>query len=337
MIKIKIPEYTITLTDNNLKMLASLLKSHYRGEKLYIITDENVANLYKNKVSEVLSNFTCHFTIIPPGETSKSLTQYHCVVKKLLRAGMKRDDFIVALGGGVVGDLAGFVASTLFRGVKFAHVPTTLLAQVDSSIGGKVAIDLAEGKNLLGAFYNPTFVFIDTVFLNTLTERELRNGVAEMIKAGLIKDSSLYKKLKQQVPLDTSILAQAIEVKRHFILKDPFDQFERMLLNFGHTFGHAIEKVHHYQTYKHGEAISYGMLIALEIGIKLGLTPRPLYDEIKELLLSYNLVKEPFLQKEAYLTAISNDKKALSSGFHFILLKNIGEAIIHPLKVSDLA
>jgi 3-dehydroquinate synthase len=248
---------------------------------------------------------------------------------------MKRNHLLVALGGGVVGDLTGFVASTLFRGVSYIQIPTTLLAQVDSSIGGKVGIDLPQGKNLIGSFYDPKLVMIDPLFLSTLDQREYNNGLAEMIKVGLIGDKHLYQYLLSYDKVTEKEIAQAIAVKRDLVLIDPFDKKERMYLNFGHTFGHAIEKKHQYQTYKHGEAISYGMLIALEIGIRLGETKPELYEEVKELLKRLELVKEPLLNPLHYADAILTDKKYLSDGLNYIIVPRVGVAKIIKLKESD--
>lgn len=336
MIKKTMPTYNIILTNQNLEYLHDVLKKTYQQKPLFIITDKNVYDFYQQDLKQTLSSFTCHFIVVEPGERSKSLKTYHSVINSLMEKGIKRDHFILAFGGGVVGDLAGFVAATLFRGMRYAQVPTSLLAQVDSSIGGKVALDLEAGKNLVGAFYDPCFVFIDTHFLKTLPKREKNNGLAEIIKAGLIKDKALFDRLVKDPTIDETLMAKALDVKRDLVLKDPYDQADRMLLNFGHTFGHAIEKAHQYETYKHGEAISYGMLMALQTGMNLGITPKDIYPILKQLLLDFELITEPLLEAKDYLKYIKNDKKNLSDGIRFILLEAIGKATWQTLRACDL-
>ena len=329
------PEYDIFIEENGLLNLPKYIKDVYQYDDLYIVTDQNVYDLYQEKVSHILVDFKVFFVVVKPGEKSKSFDTYQKVISELVLKGMKRNHLMIALGGGVVGDLAGFVASTLYRGVPFIQIPTTLLSQVDSSIGGKVGIDLTEGKNLVGSFYNPLFVLIDASFLNTLSKREYANGLAEMIKAGLIGDKKLYHHLIEKETVNEEEITMAIQVKRGVVLLDPYDHKERMYLNFGHTFGHAIEKKHNYETYKHGEAVSYGMMMALEVGMKHHDTKQELYDEVKALLLSRGLIKEPLLKIEDYKDEIKNDKKNLPTGLHFIVVSKVGEAKIINLKESD--
>ncbi len=329
------PQYDIFIEKNGLLNLPKHIQDVYAYHDIYIVTDETVYGLYGEKVKNILVDHKVFFVVVQPGEKSKSLDVYHQVIKELVQKGMRRNHLLIALGGGVVGDLAGFVASTLFRGVPFIQIPTTLLSQVDSSIGGKVGIDLEEGKNLIGSFYNPLFVLIDSEFLSTLSEREYANGLAEMIKAGLIGDKKLYHHLLSHDKVTEEEITMAIQVKRAVVLIDPYDKKERMYLNFGHTFGHAIEKKNHYETYKHGEAISYGMLMALAIGVKHHETKQELYDEVKTLLLQRGLVKEPLLKIEDYKDEIHNDKKYLANGLSFIIVDRVGDAKIVQLKESD--
>lgn len=329
------PEYDIIIEKNGLLNLPKYIQSVYHYKEIYIVTDQTVYDLYSQKVKDILVDFEVSFVVVEPGEKSKSLQTYHKVIEKLIEKGIKRNHLLIALGGGVIGDLAGFVASTLYRGILFIQLPTTLLAQVDSSIGGKVGIDLVEGKNLIGSFYNPAFVLIDSEFLGTLSEKEYANGLAEMIKAGLIGDKRLYHHLLNHQIVTDEEITMAIQVKRAVVLIDPYDKKERMYLNFGHTFGHAIEKKHGYETYKHGEAISYGMLMALEIGMKHGETKQELYDEVKTLLLSKGLIKEPLLKIDDYKSEIVHDKKFLDNELHFIVVHKVGDAKIIHLKESD--
>ncbi len=331
----KIPMSNYDIVFAELNQFEAHIKSVYAYRKLFIVTDETVFSFYQNKVKEALSDFEVSFTVISPGETSKAYDTYVNVISDLINKGLKREHMIVALGGGVVGDLAGFVAATIYRGVPFIQIPTTLLAMADSSIGGKTGIDLDEGKNLVGAFYTPKIVLIDMNFLKTLSPAEYRNGMAEVIKAGLIGNKSLYVQVRRPVEINAAQLKEAILVKKAVVDIDPFDKKERMFLNFGHTFGHAIEKHFNYNRYKHGEAISYGMLIAIELGISLDITPSSLYDEVKGTLLAWQLINEPVLEKDRFTKYIKTDKKYTADGFHFILLKGIGKPVIKQLQVGE--
>jgi len=333
---LKMPNYDIFIEEDGLSHLAKHIKEVYPYDDLFVITDQNVFDLYNEKLIQALIGYKLSFVILPPGEKSKSLEVYHQAIQTLIEKGIKRNHLILAFGGGVIGDLAGFIASTLYRGISYIQIPTTLLAQVDSSIGGKVGIDLKEGKNLIGSFYDPKFVFIDPSFLKTLSKREYNNGLAEMIKAGLIGDKKLYAYLLEHDTVTETEITEAIQVKRNVVLIDPYDKKERMYLNFGHTFGHAIEKKHKYETYLHGEAISYGMLIALQIGIQIGETKEELYQEVKKLLLDRGLVKEPLLEMDEYRDEIIHDKKNLADGLHFIIVTKPGDVKTHKLKELDI-
>ncbi len=321
---IKVDDYEIALEENVLVKLNDLVGSVYPYQKVFIMTDENLFVLYKEKLKEHLSNYEVSFVVIPAGETSKSLSMYEKVVKELIKQGIRRNHLLIAFGGGVVGDLAGFVAGTLYRGIPFIQIPTSLLAMVDSSIGSKTGIDLKEGKNLLGVFKNPLMVIIDPVVLNTLPMVEYKNGLAEVLKAGIIKDVRLYEYLKTHDVLTLNEIVMAINVKKDIVLSDPFEQNERMMLNFGHTFGHAIER-HFDYAIKHGVAISYGMLMSLKEGTKRGITNETLFDEVKSILLRLDLVKEPLFEKEQFIHLIGSDKKQLADGLRFIFIKELGQ------------
>lgn len=334
--KLKMETYDIHVGQNSIHQLNVLIGEIYHHKDIFIVTDEHVDQLYHNLMHQILDAYHLHFVIIKPGETSKSFQTYLEVIDKLINLGIKRNHLIISLGGGVVGDLTGFVAATLYRGIDFIQVPTTLLSQVDSSIGSKVGIDLTQGKNLIGSFYDPKFVLIDPIFLETLDQREYLQGLAEMIKAGLIADKELFDFFKTHNKVTEKEILMALNVKRDVVLKDPYDQHERMILNFGHTFGHAIEKKFKYQTYKHGEAISYGMLIATHIGIKKGITPTYVYDEVKHVLETIGLIKKPYFDIESLKPFIHTDKKSMADVFHFICLKEIGQSVITNLKEGDL-
>lgn len=330
--KIETDQYNIYIYKNELKRLEKHIKKIYKGNDLFVITDSNVYKLYNKTLIDNLTSYNVKFVIA----NDKSLNTYDEVIHELLSKGIKRDSLIVSFGGGTVGDLAGFVASTLLRGINYVQIPTTLLAQVDSSIGGKTAIDLDEGKNLVGSFYNPKMVFIDTVFLETLTKQEYINGFAEAFKIAIIKDEELYNKLRSNSNLSSEDIKRAIELKYEVVKNDPFDRNERRILNFGHTYGHAIEQKTNYSQYKHGEAISYGMLMALELGVEKGITPLYLYEDIKMVLLKNELVIEPILERKLFTENIKHDKKSDRKGVNFIFLKDIGSTKIVNLQSDEL-
>lgn len=320
--------YPIFIEEGALKRLGATIRTFYDGAWVFVVSDRTVFGLYREALDDALSGYSVETVIVEPGERSKSLSTYEDVSCRLIEKGIRRDHLIIAFGGGVIGDLAGFVAATLYRGVRWVQVPTTLLAQVDSSIGSKVGINLSLGKNLLGAFHDPELVWIDPKLLDTLDDREYNNGLAEMIKAGLIGDPELYRRLRENERVGIEEIDRALAVKKRIVMEDPYEQGLRMTLNFGHTFGHAIERAHGYETYKHGEAISYGMLIALSIGVERSITPPTLYDEVKELLLARGLVRLPLLKKKDYVKAIRYDKKYRVDGLRFILIEDVGYAVI---------
>jgi 3-dehydroquinate synthase len=328
------PDYDIIIGHQEMDKIESYVKEFYDFKEVYILTDDHVFSLYKEKINDWFNAFDIKIVVIPFGETSKSYPIYLNAINDLIKQGIKRQHLLIALGGGVVGDLAGFIASTLYRGIPFMQIPTSLLAMVDSSIGGKVGIDLELGKNLIGSFYQPKKVIIDPNFLNTLPLEEYQNGMAEMIKSGLIGDKDLYTYFINHQTVTEKEIIQTIQVKRRVVLIDPFDKKERMFLNFGHSYGHAIEKKTKYEIYKHGQAISYGMLIALQKGISLNVTPKYLYDEVKQILLKNSLVKEPLLKAIDFEDELKYDKKNMADGYHFILIENVGKAVIKKIKLG---
>lgn len=328
------PTYDIIVGSNEMEKIESHIKDVYDYSQIFIVTDDHVFKHYATRINTWFKNFDYKVINVPHGEKSKSFDVYLKAIEDLINAGIKRGHLIIALGGGVVGDLTGFIASTIFRGVPFIQIPTSLLAMVDSSIGGKVGIDLDFGKNLIGSFYQPKKVIIDPEFLNTLPIDEYHNGMAEMIKSGLIGDKDLYQYFLTHQQITEKQIIQSIEVKRNVVLIDPYDLKERMFLNFGHSYGHAIEKKTNYEVYKHGEAISYGMLIALELGINMGITPRNLYQEVKEILLKNQLVKEPLLNKEDYEDELKYDKKNMADGYHFVFIEDIGHPVVKKVKIG---
>lgn len=320
------------------------IKENFSGDKVAIITDKTVDVLYGEQLKNILemSGFEVVKIAMEPGEKSKSFSTLPSIYEKLVELKIRRSDLIIALGGGVVGDLAGFVAATYLRGVDFIQIPTTLLAQVDSSVGGKVAVDLEEGKNLVGAFYHPKEVYIFSEFLNTLNDRVFSDGLSEVIKYGCIKDEHIFSMLQDAGDRNSlmenieEIIYKCCDIKSTIVEKDELDKGERMILNFGHTLGHAIEKYFSYDKYTHGEAVAIGMYKITKISEALGLTDEGTASKIKFILEKYNLPfeAEGIEYENEILKVISNDKKNLNKELNIILLNKIGEAYIKKDKVD---
>lgn len=337
--------YKIFIKPGIINNMGEEISKIYSGDKVALITDENVDRFYGNIVEKSLidMNFKVLKVVIKPGEESKSMDNLIELYNKLLDFKLNRGNLIIALGGGVIGDLVGFCAATLLRGIPFIQVPTSLLAQIDSSIGGKVAIDLPKGKNLVGSFYHPKAVYIDPEVLKTLEKRYVNDGLGEAIKYGLIKDKELFEKLEGIENHDElfedmgDIIYRCCNIKKQVVEKDEKDTGERMILNFGHTIGHAIEKLQNYEGVSHGEAVAIGMyLISLkceELNIcGVGVTSR-----IKKLLDKFNL---PYTlqgeSREDIIDAISVDKKTIGNFINLILIKDIGEVFIYKASHEEL-
>jgi len=282
---------------------------------------------------------------VPSGETHKSLRQAGRIYEALVRSGADRRTAIVALGGGKVGDLAGFVAATWLRGVPFVQVPTTLLAMVDSSVGGKVAVNLPQGKNLAGAFHQPRLVWIDALALATLPARERAAGMAEVVKAAAILDADLFARLERDVEralaLDMQallpVLERACAIKAGVVAKDERESGLRMLLNFGHTVGHAIEALQRYRGILHGEAVAIGMAWAAMRSETLGLAPAGTAQRLRDLLARCALPAElPPFPRGAYLAAVRVDKKRADARVRYVVLRGIGKADTVPLTPAQI-
>lgn len=313
------------------------IKKVFNGNKIVVITDDNLNNIYGKELMESLSeDFSTKFIVIKAGEKSKNFNSLMTIYNELLDFKLTRSDLIVAFGGGVVGDLAGFVASTFLRGISFIQIPTSLLAQVDSSVGGKVAVDLEKGKNLVGSFYHPKLVLIDTEILKTLPEKYFNDGLGEVIKYGAIKDEKLFSKLENFENKDIlkenmeDIIYNCCDIKRVVVENDEKDTGERMILNFGHTLGHGIEKVYNYETYSHGEAVAIGMYKITSISEGIGITKKGTSERLKNLLCKYNLpIDAKITKEEELIEAIKLDKKNLNKELNVILIEDIGKAIIY--------
>lgn len=324
--------YDIVIGTNILPKLASYIH-RYSFSKIVVITDSNVNKLYAKAISKALAKFDVLPIIIPAGEKHKNLYTASAVYDMLVAESVHRDALIVAFGGGVIGDLAGFVAATYMRGVPFIQVPTTLLAQVDASIGGKTGVDHKNGKNLIGAFYQPKLVFIDTQLLNTLPPREVKTGLAEVVKYGVIKDKNIFDMLLNN-PKATSkfweeIITRCAKIKAEVVSKDEYEKTGlRMILNLGHTFGHAIEAVSGFSRYTHGEAIALGMSAAARLSYKLGILKPDTLSPIETLLSKLKLPLSTDLPLEKVFKALMLDKKVKSKKIRFVLPVSIGEVVI---------
>lgn len=323
--------YDIVLGEGVLKDLGRRMSERGLAGRAAIISDERVAALYADRVSRSLrdAGFTPTLVTFPAGEEYKNLDTVRDLYRALVDARLERDHPVVALGGGVVGDTAGFVAATFLRGVPLVQVPTTLLAMVDASVGGKVGVDLPQGKNLVGAFKQPVLIVADVATLDTLPEQQFRAGLAEVIKAGIIGDPALFEHLEHHghAPLSW-VIRRAIEVKRDVVQEDPFEKGRRAVLNLGHTFGHAIEVLNAYRM-PHGFAVSMGMAIAVRVAVALGLADQALEVRITETLARYKLpTRHTQTSPEQIWEAMGTDKKRKAGTRRYVLPRAIGDVIV---------
>ncbi|MGX7418282.1 3-dehydroquinate synthase [Carnobacterium gallinarum] len=347
-IKVTLPHhsYLLQIQAGLLDRCGEWVKSLWQPQRIVIVTDENVNSLYGQKVLESVqqAGFEASLAVVPAGETSKSLTVAEDLYGTFLEAGLTRSDGVIALGGGVIGDLAGFVASTYLRGVHFLQIPTTLLAQVDSSIGGKTAVNLKQGKNMVGTFSQPDGVLIDPLTLNTLEPRRVREGIAEVVKSAAIADLELWEllvSLEDEADLlkhAEAVISACCEVKRKVVEEDELDTGNRLKLNFGHTIGHAIEQVAGYGVCAHGEAVSIGMVQMNQVAEAKGLTAAGTTVELVKMLTKFHLPIEwtPW-EPDQLLKAMVHDKKASGDSVRIIQLKEIGEATILRIPISELS
>lgn len=308
------------------------------GRHALVVTDANVAPHYLPAVQSALAGKQLGTVVLPPGEQEKTLARFGEVMAALAALGASRDTTVIALGGGVVGDLAGFAAACWMRGVRFVQLPTTLLAMVDSSVGGKTAVDLPQGKNLVGAFHQPSAVIADTATLDTLPPRELRAGLAEVVKYGALGDVAFFAWLEQHAEAllarEPALLAEAIARccahKAGIVARDETERGERMLLNLGHTFGHAIETEQGYGGLLHGEAVAVGMVLAARLSAQLGRAPAADAERLAALLSRLGLPTAipTGLDPQALLARMRLDKKAVSGSLRLILWRGVGQAEI---------
>lgn len=340
MIKIKVSlqerSYPILIGEGIANGLGFEIKRYITTKKIMVITNYTVNELYGKKVIEALSKngFSVCSVAVPNGEKYKNIEQAKRIYQECIKNKLHKDSCIIALGGGVVSDLAGFIAATYMRGIPLVNMPTTLVGQIDAAIGGKTGIDFM-AKNIIGSFYQPKLVFIDTAFLRTLPEREIKNGLAEIIKYAIVKDTGLFRFLegnKEKIlnlgmNILTNIVSKCCSIKARIVEKDEKENNLRAILNYGHTIGHAIEKVSDYSV-SHGEAVAIGMIIESKIARILGLLDEKQEKRIDNLIKDYKLIVGMSLKKEEILDALQFDKKITKEKIRFILPVKIGKVCV---------
>ena len=341
-VNLKNNKYKIIIGNNTLNKVDYFHKHHFKKRKKIIIFDKNLINnsILKLLIKKLGKNTPC--IAIPPGEKSKSIERLEKLYNKLFQLKIDRSTILYAFGGGVIGDLTGFTASTIMRGVDYVQIPTTLLSQIDSSVGGKTAINNKYGKNLIGSFYQPKLVLIDTRTLKTLPKRQMISGYAEMVKYSFIKDRSFFSWLEKNGNLVLKKNSEKLEfsinkcckAKAKIVEKDEKDIGQRAILNFGHTFAHAFERVSNYKDFTHGEAVAVGMLLAFKLSTHLKFCPKK---DLNRVIKHYNQLKLPtnikYLLKNItntnkIVSAMKLDKKTINNLINFILVKGIGKGFI---------
>ncbi len=325
---------------------ASVWARHVRGRVL-VVSDQTVAGHYLSRLQPALAAIEHkERVILPAGEEQKTLSNWQRLIEELVALGAQRDATVVALGGGVIGDLAGFAAAAYMRGIRVVQVPTTLLAQVDAAVGGKTGVNLPAGKNLVGAFHAPHGVIVDVDTLSTLEDRDFRAGLAEVVKYGAIRDAGFFAWLEQEADallarLPDALMeavARSVANKAEVVVADEREAGERALLNFGHTFGHALETATGYQRYRHGEAVAIGMCLAARLSEMLGIAPVGTRDRLQAVLRRLGLATDlpPELDPEALLDLMRLDKKNAADQIRLVLLHELGQAVVQPCPGNDI-
>ncbi|MDD3693196.1 MAG: 3-dehydroquinate synthase [Oscillospiraceae bacterium] len=334
--------YSIIVGDGLLKQAGMFCRKVNKGNRALVITDSNVAPLYANIVTCALeqSGYKTGVFVFDAGEPSKQIETVIKIYDSLSRNGLTRGDLLIALGGGVTGDITGFAAATWLRGIDFVQIPTTLLAQVDSSVGGKTGVDIPQGKNLVGAFWQPVLVITDTDTLSSLPDDVFKAGLAEVIKTAAIKDKNLFSILENTNEFDNRqrehIIARCIDIKRGVVERDEHEKGERKLLNFGHTLGHALEKYYNYSGLSHGYAVSVGMSLITEASERCGLTEKGTVDRLVSLLKKFGLPTCDPASLKDYLQYTAVDKKRKGENIDVVLLKKIGRAYVKSIPINQL-
>lgn len=343
--------YEIRMGKGILDRVMLLIAKNHKAARYVIVTDSNVNRLYGQVMIAGMekAGLKAFVIEIPAGESSKNIMVVMDVAGRLLAEGADRETMLIALGGGVVGDLTGFIASVYMRSVPYIQVPTTLIGQLDSAIGGKTAVDLPQGKNLLGTFYQPRAVFADVNFLETLPDREFNNGLAEMIKYGIIEDESLFRRLEEDMDAiksrDSGMLLKMIEtccrIKKSIVEIDEREQGLRRILNFGHTLGHALEAASDYSL-SHGEGVALGMIAAARLSVIMNYLSRVESDRVKSVIARAGLPTtiDASLSMDEVIRRFRADKKKRDDVIHFVLIKKIGmpfvNGSIHEQQIADV-
>lgn len=333
--------YDILIEKGLINKTGELVKSVLDCNKITLISDDNVYALYGDNVKTQLEkqDYQVFTYVFKAGEASKKTSTVIDMVEFMADKQLTRSDAVVALGGGVCGDMAGFASAIYLRGIRFVQIPTSLLAQVDSSVGGKTAVDLPQGKNLCGAFHQPCLVIIDPNVLDTLSDHFFNDGMGEVVKYGCIKSKTLFERLEKENPKDfiEDLIYECVDIKRVIVENDEKEMGERALLNFGHTCGHAIEKLWNFETVSHGEAVAIGMVMISQAGESAGLTEKGTADRIVNILGKMNMKIHDTHSTKEIVDAMSADKKRTNKGIKLVMLKEIGESFIKPVTMEETA
>lgn len=333
--------YDILIEHNILSQAGKYIRNITKAIRTVIVSDSNVAPIYADTVKKSLeeNGFETSVFVFDAGETSKRLSTIEKMYIHFFENNITRTDIIVALGGGVTGDMAGFASASYLRGIDFVQIPTSLLSQIDSSVGGKTGVDLSTGKNLVGAFWQPRLVLIDPETLNTLPDIFFIDGLGEAVKYGCIKSLSLFERMEKENVKDfiDDLIFECVSIKRDIVERDERDTGERAILNFGHTFGHALEKLTNYSGLTHGEAVSTGSALITKISEENGLTEKGTTERLIKLLKKYNLPTSTDFSLSDIVTATKGDKKSTGKSINFIMLNKIGECFIKKINTEDFA
>lgn len=333
--------YDVIVENGALDHAGEAMKPLFKpGSQALIVSETNVFPIYGEHLTKSLTaaGFKVSSFVFEAGEPQKQLSTVMQMYETLSEHGFTRSDFIVTLGGGVAGDMGGFAAATFLRGIDFVQVPTSLLAQVDASVGGKTGVDLPFGKNLVGAFHQPRLVISDPETMQTLPDAYFTDGMGEVIKYGCIMDAELFEKLENGEVIDhlEETICRCVQCKQILVEEDTTDKGHRMILNFGHTFGHALEKLTNFSGLSHGLAVGIGMVMAAEVGESLGVTEMGTAARIRRVLENYEMPTESEFDFAKVVEATALDKKSFGKTLNLILLKNIGDCVIHPIDRSYL-
>lgn len=348
-IKVQLPErsYDILIGHQIIqKLFQTKLKKICPSKEIIFISNKTLAPIFRNKIQSILpKSFQAKWILIADGEVHKTLQTVESIYHQLLKLKAHRKTTLIALGGGVIGDITGFVAATYLRGVPFIQIPTSLLAQVDSSVGGKTGVDLKEGKNLVGAFYQPQIVLIDSFSLKTLPHREFLCGLSEIIKYGLIWDKNFFEKieknkkaiLNKELKIIHELIHRSCQIKAEIVSLDEKESGLRSLLNLGHTLGHAIETLSGFGKILHGEAVAMGMVYAAKLSEEKGYTKEKISQRLVDLLDFFNMPSQwPIYSKKSYQKVLKLDKKASKDTINYIALRKIGKAFISKLSATEI-